>query len=36
MIKYRTEIDGLRTVAVIPVILFHLGYSFVKGGRKFN
>ena len=29
-IKYRTEIDGLRTVAVIPVILFHLG--FVKGG----
>lgn len=32
MIKYRTEIDGLRTVAVIPVILFHLGYSFVKGG----
>lgn len=32
MIKYRTEIDGLRTVAIIPVILFHLGYSFVKGG----
>jgi peptidoglycan/LPS O-acetylase OafA/YrhL len=32
MIKYRTEIDGLRTIAVIPVILFHLGYSFVKGG----
>jgi len=32
MIKYRTEIDGLRTVAVIPVILFHLGYSFLKGG----
>jgi peptidoglycan/LPS O-acetylase OafA/YrhL len=30
--KYRAEIDGLRTVAVIPVILFHLGYSFVKGG----
>ncbi len=32
MIKYRTEIDGLRTVAIIPVILFHLGYTFVKGG----
>ncbi len=32
MIKYRTEIDGLRTVAVIPVILFHLGYGFAKGG----
>ena len=32
MIKYRPEIDGLRTVAVISVILFHLDYSFVKGG----
>ena len=32
MIKYRAEIDGLRTVAVIPVILFHLGYSFINGG----
>lgn len=32
MIKYRPEIDGLRTFAVIPVILFHMDYSFVKGG----
>ncbi len=32
MIKYRPEIDGLRTLAVIPVILFHLGYSSIKGG----
>ena len=32
MVKYRAEIDGLRTVAVIPVIVFHLGYGFVKGG----
>lgn len=32
MIKYRAEIDGLRTIAVIPVILFHLGYSWVNGG----
>ena len=32
MMKYRSEIDGLRTVAVVPVILFHMGYSFVKGG----
>jgi peptidoglycan/LPS O-acetylase OafA/YrhL len=32
MITYRAEVDGLRTVAVIPVLLFHLGYGFVKGG----
>ncbi|AGA79637.1 acyltransferase family protein [Echinicola vietnamensis] len=31
-IKYRPEIDGLRTVAVLPVILFHLGISWIKGG----
>ncbi|ROO26352.1 acyltransferase family protein [Salinisphaera japonica] len=32
MIKYRPEIDGLRAVAVIPVILFHAGFSWVSGG----
>lgn len=32
MIKYRPEVDGLRTIAVIPVILFHLGYNWISGG----
>jgi len=30
--KYRSEIDGLRAIAVIPVILFHAGLSTVSGG----
>jgi peptidoglycan/LPS O-acetylase OafA/YrhL len=30
--KYRADIDGLRSVAVIPVILFHLGFSWIDGG----
>ncbi len=30
--KYRSEIDGLRAVAVIPVILFHAGFSAFSGG----
>lgn len=31
-LNYRPEIDGLRAVAVIGVILFHLGYSWIPGG----
>lgn len=30
--KYRREIDGLRALAVIPVILFHAGFGIFSGG----
>src|SRR5210317_992878 len=30
--KYRAEIDGLRAIAVIPVILFHAGFEVFSGG----
>ena len=30
--KYRREIDGLRAVAVLPVIFFHSGSEWFKGG----
>ena len=31
-IKYRPEVGGLRTIAVLPVILFHLGHKWISGG----
>jgi hypothetical protein len=30
--KYRAEIDGLRALAVLPVILFHAGFETFSGG----
>lgn len=30
--EYRREIDGLRALAVIPVILFHAGLQTFSGG----
>jgi peptidoglycan/LPS O-acetylase OafA/YrhL len=32
MLQYRAEIDGLRALAVIPVMLFHAGFSAFSGG----
>jgi peptidoglycan/LPS O-acetylase OafA/YrhL len=29
---YRSEIDGLRALAIIPVVLFHAGVEFCSGG----
>nr|WP_081471109.1 acyltransferase [Alicycliphilus denitrificans] len=30
--NYRREIDGIRALAVIPVILFHAGFGLFSGG----
>lgn len=30
--QYREEIDGLRALAVLPVILFHAGFEWFSGG----
>jgi peptidoglycan/LPS O-acetylase OafA/YrhL len=30
--RYRAEIDGLRAIAVFPVILFHAGFELFNGG----
>ena len=30
--KYRSDIDGLRAVAILPVVAYHAGLAFVPGG----
>jgi len=32
VVKYRREIDGLRAIAVVPVVLFHAGFEVASGG----
>jgi peptidoglycan/LPS O-acetylase OafA/YrhL len=30
--KYRPEIDGLRALAILPVVFFHMGFTWISGG----
>jgi peptidoglycan/LPS O-acetylase OafA/YrhL len=31
-IRYRPEVDGMRALAIVPVVLFHLGCGWIPGG----
>lgn len=30
--KYRPDVDGMRALSVVAVILFHLNLDWIKGG----
>lgn len=32
MIRYRSEIDGLRALAILSVLFYHAGFGFIPGG----
>jgi peptidoglycan/LPS O-acetylase OafA/YrhL len=31
-VRYRSDIDGLRAVAIVPIVLFHAGLKAISGG----
>ena len=32
MTRYRPDVDGLRCLAIVPVVVFHAGVDFASGG----